>query len=137
MIVGGRMQRALLDFGDLHGLVDGQGGVANRGIWWRGGVAGDGFEVAGGAAVERVGVAIALGLAHRDRVGGDEFVDVGAVIVEGQEATLGLRDLEEIAANAGQADRLCGRGAGVSGRQLLQRVFVDDEGYPCKDQKRG
>ncbi len=56
----------LLNFGDLHGLVDGEGGVANGGVWRSRSVAGGGFEVAGGAAVEGVGVAVAFRLAHRD-----------------------------------------------------------------------
>lgn len=128
---------ALLDFGDLHGLVDGEGGVADGGIGRRRGVASDGFEVACGAAFECVGVAVAFGTGHVDGVGGDEFVEIGAVIVESEEAALGLRDLEEVAANAGEADGLGGSGAGVGGRHLFERVCVDRVGDAGENQKGG
>ena len=59
---------------------------------------------------------------------------IGTVIVEGEEAAFGLRDLQEVAANAGEADRLRGRGAGIGRRHFFQRVFVDAEGYACEDE---
>ena len=128
---------ALLDFGDLHGLVDGEGGVADGGVGRGGGVASDSFEVAGGAALERVGVAVAFGPGHVDGVGGDEFVEIGTMIVECEEAAFGLRDLQEVAADAGEADGLRWGGASIGGWHFLERVFVDDEGYACKDEEGG
>src|ERR1700722_4506608 len=101
-----RRLRALLDFGNLHGLVDGEGGVADGGVGGGGGMTGGRAEITGGAALHGVGVAVALGLTHGERVRRDEFVDGGAVVAEGLEAAFGLRDLQEVAAHAREANRL-------------------------------
>ena len=105
---------SLLDFADLHGLVDSERGITNRGAFRRGGMASYDFIFAGiAAALNFVGVAVAFWLGHSQRAGGDEFVDAGAVGIQSQIAAFRLRDLEKVSADSGETDSLRGRGAGV------------------------
>jgi hypothetical protein len=114
----------LLEFADLHGLVDGESGVADRG-------AGGGWSVAGGdgevwaGAVDRVGVAVALGTGHGERAGRDQVFERGALAVERNVAAFGVGDGEEVAADAGEADGLCWGRAGIGGGEFLERVRVE------------
>ena len=57
-----------VQFADLHGLVNGQGGVADGRAFWGGGVPGGGGEV-GAGALHGVGVAVAFGALHGDGIG--------------------------------------------------------------------
>src|SRR6202040_4096307 len=106
---------------------DGQRWVADGRTFGSRVVAGGCGEI-GARALERVEVAVALGALHRERFRGDELVDrTGAVIVQGGEAALGLGDLQEVAANAGEADGLGGSRSRVGGGHLFQRILIDAE----------
>ena len=121
-------RNALLDFADLHGLVDHQGGIADRGAFRGRGVAGCRGEIAA-RALQSIAIAVAFGTLHGDGIGGDEFVHgVGAVIVEGGKTALGLCDLKQVATDTGEADGLGRGGASVGGRHLAQGILVDAEG---------
>ena len=109
----------LVDFLNLHVLVDGENGVANWGIGWRGCVMCCGGKFAAGA-FDSVGVAFALGTRHGQGIRGDEFVDGSALSVEGDTGTFGLSDLQQVGADAGKVYGLRGGGARVSGWHFLQ-----------------
>ena len=126
----------LLEFADLHGLVDGQGGVADRGAIGCGRMAGGDGEIAAGA-LDSVGIAVTLRALHGDRIRRDQFIQGRAMIVQGGEAALSLGNLQQVTANAGQANRLGRGGARVGGRHLLQGVLINTEGDSHKDEHRG
>jgi hypothetical protein len=89
----------LIDFADLHGLVDRQGRVADRGAGRCGGVPGGGAEIAAAAgAIDGIGVAVALGTRQGERAGREELVERSAMAVECDIAALGLGDLEQVSA---------------------------------------
>jgi len=119
----------LLEFADLHGLVDGEGGVANGEAGWGWGVAGGDGNV-GTCAVDRVGVAVALGAGHGERAGGDEFGERGALTVERDVATFGVGDREEVATDAGEADGLRASSAKIGGGEFFERKGVEAEENP-------
>jgi len=81
-----------------------------------------------------IGIAVALRTGHGHGAVGNEFAHFGAMAIEGHVAAFGLGDFEEVAANASQADGLCGGSAGVGGRHLFQREVVDAEGNRGKNE---
>jgi len=114
-------------FVDLHGLVDGQDGVANRGVCGRGGVAGRDGEIGAGAG-DGIGVAFAFGAVHGQGAGGEQFVERRTTRVQRSVGTLGLGDLQQVHAHSSEIDRLGGRSALVGGGHLLEVKIVDPEG---------
>ena len=90
---------------------------------------GDDFEFSGiAAALDFVSVAVTARARHGERAGGDEFVDVLAMAVEGDAVALGLRDVQKIPADGGQADGLRGSSAGIGDRHLLCGEVKNAEG---------
>src|SRR5882724_9621363 len=107
-------RKVLLDFADLHGLVSAEIGIADRGAFGSGGVAGgDGEFAAVTFALNFVSVAVALGTRHRQGTVRNEFFDADAITAECHIAALGLSNLEEVASNAGEIDGLRGCRAAV------------------------
>jgi len=88
---------------------------------------GEHLEVRAAGAGDRVPVAIAAAAAHGESAGRNQFIEREALAMECHVAAFGLADLQEVTADAGQADSLGGHGAGVGGRQSLQIVVVDAE----------
>ncbi len=115
----------LLDFADLHVLVDGEDGVADGRVRGGGGMVREYCEFAGFAATDFVGVALALGAGEVDGAGGREFVQRGTVAIRSDICALGLRDLRQIHSNAGEADGLSGSSARISGGHSLKRIEID------------
>ncbi len=116
----------LPEFADLHGLVDGKGGVANGGACGRWQVPRSNAEV-GTGAVYGVGVAVAFGAGHGERAGGDQVSERGTLAVESDVAALGVGNGEQVTADAGEADGLRRGSAGIGGRELLEREGVEAE----------
>jgi len=86
---------------------------------------GDG-KIASGA-FDGVGVAVAVGAGHVEIVGRDELAERSAIAIRSDVTAFGLGDLEEVAANADQADGL-GRGcAAIRGGHLLQIDAIDNK----------
>src|SRR5215470_9387260 len=125
----------LLNFTDLHVLVDGKNRVADRRTFWSGSVAGGhGKFAAVAVAADFVGVAVALRAGHGYGAVRNEFTHFRAVTVERHIAAFGLGDFEEVAANAGKADGLRGSSAGVGRGHLFEREIVDAEGDRDKNE---
>jgi len=116
----------LRELADLHGLVDGQGGVTDLRAGGGWGVAGGDGEVWAGA-LDRVEVAIAFRAGHGERAGGDEVADRSALAIESHVAAFGVGDGKEVAADAGEADGLCRGGAGIGDGELFERKGVEAE----------
>ena len=73
----------LLDFADLQVLINGENGVANRRVWRSRGVMSDDGKIGAVAAMDFVGVAVALGAseiqgARRSEVAEGPSVAVGS-----------------------------------------------------------
>src|SRR2546423_610082 len=85
-------------------------------------------------ALQRVGITVALGARHGKRMGGDEFVERGAMAVRGNVAAFRHGDLQEVASNAGQADGLRRSGTFVRGRHFLQIEVIHDKEKRGTDQ---
>src|SRR5260370_20897307 len=98
LFLSGKPARALLDFVDLHGGVDGEIGVANGGAGGSGQMARSGSETSAGTFA-CVGIAVALGAGHGKRVGGDEFRERSAVARCGEVGAFRLGGLQDVAAN--------------------------------------
>ena len=118
--------RRSVNFVDLHGGVDGEIGIANGRAGRCGRMMRSGREFAA-ETFDGVGVAVAVGAGHGERVGGDEFVERSAMAVDGDVGAFRLGDLQEVASNADQADGLRGRRALVSRRHFLQKDLVNDK----------
>jgi hypothetical protein len=116
----------LLDFVDVHGGIYGEVGIADGGAGRGGGVVGRDCEIAAGT-FDGVGVAVALGAGHVEIVGRDELTERSAIAIRSDVATFGLGDLEEVAANADQADGLRWSRAAIRGWHLLQVDAIDDK----------
>jgi len=98
-------------------------------------MAGQDLKFAGiSAALDFVGVTVALGASHRQRTGGDEFFDGNAVGFEGDAAAFGLRDRKQVLANASETDGLGGGGAGIGDGHLLGGEIKDAEGHGDEDE---
>src|SRR5260370_33358202 len=134
LFLSGKPARALLDFVDLHGGIDGEIGVANGGAGGSGQMARSGSETSAGT-FDCVGIAVALGAGHGKRVGGDEFAERSAFAVGGDVRAFGLGDLQEVAANARQTDGLRSSGTFIRGRHSLQREMIDGEEKGGTDEK--
>lgn len=93
-----------------------------------------GAEVVAGT-FEGVGVAIAFGTSERERAGRQKFAESGAFAVEGDVASFGLGDLQEITADAGETDGLRGRSAFVRGGHFFDVEVVDAEEQRGSDEK--
>ena len=90
---------------------------------------GDDLKFAGiAAALDFVSVAVAARAGHGERAGRDEFTDVRAMAVEGDAVALGLRDVQKIPADGGQANGLRGSSAGIGDRHLLRGEVKNAEG---------
>src|SRR5260370_35479405 len=74
-----------------------------------------------------VGIAVALGAGHGKRIGGDEFIERSAMAVRGDVAALRLGNLQEVASNAHQAERLRRSRTLIRGWHPLQRKMISDE----------
>ena len=134
LFLSGKPARALLDFVDLHGGIDGEIGIANGGAGGCGQMARSDSET-GARTFDRVGIAVALGTGHGKRIGGDEFAQRSAFAVGGDVGAFGLGDLQEVASNAGQADGLCRSGTFIRGWHSLQRELIDGEEKGGTDEK--
>src|SRR5260370_12406766 len=134
LFLSGKPARALLDFVDLHGGIDGEIGVANGGAGGSGQMARSGSETSAGT-FDCVGIAVALGAGHGKRVGGDEFAERSAIAVGGDVGAFGLGDLQEVASNARQADGLRRSGTFIRGRHSLQRELIDGKEEGGTDEK--
>ncbi len=122
-----------LDFVDIHGGVDGEIGIANGGAGRRRQMPRRGGEFTAGT-FERVGITVALGARHGKRIGGDEFVERSAMAVGGDVAAFRLRDLEEVASNARQADGLRRSRTFIRDRHSLQIEVIYDKEKGGTDQ---
>src|ERR1700688_2582270 len=119
--------RWLVDFADLHRGVYGEIGIANGRAGRRRQMPCRGGEFAA-RTFERVGITVALGAGHGKGIGGDEFVERGAMAVRGDVAAFRLGDLEEVASNARQADGLRRSRTFIRDRHSLQiKVIYDKE----------
>jgi len=78
-------------------------------------------------AIDRVGIASALGARQTHGTGRQEFVEGGAAAVDSDTVALGFSDLQEVHAHAGEADGLGGGRALGHGRQALEVQHVDAE----------
>jgi len=99
----------------------------------------DNREFAAASAMDLVGVAIAFSSGEIYEAGGGEFIKRYAVCVGGDIGALGLCDLCEVHANAGEADGLRWSGSGIGGRHFLYVEIIDathDEGC-YKDDREG
>jgi hypothetical protein len=90
-------------------------------------VAGGNGEI-GSRAINGIGVAIALRAGYGRGAGRDEFLERSAMSILGNEAALGLGDLQEIHAHTGQADGLGWCSAFVGDGHFLDRVEIDAGG---------
>ena len=126
-------QSGSVHFVDLHGLVDSQNGVANGRTGKRRGVTSRDGEIAAGA-FHGIRVAVPFGTRHRQGVGREQFTEPCAVAVLRDKKALGLRDLQQIASNAREADGLRGRRAFVGGGHFLQIEVIDTEEYGGSDE---
>jgi hypothetical protein len=126
----------LLNFADLQVLIDGQNGVANRGVGrsWR--VMSDDGKVGAFAAFDFVGVAVALSASEIHGARRGEVVAGTAMAVGSDESTLGLRDLHEVHPHAGEADGLRRSGAGVRGWHPFKIEEIDPAGDGKGNQER-
>src|SRR6266481_8866460 len=127
------MAHASVDFVDLHGGVDGEIGIANGGAGRCGQMPRRSGEITTGT-FERVGITVALGARHGKRIGGDEFVERSAMAVGGDVAAFRLRDLEEVASNARQADGLRRSRTFIRDRHSLQIEVIYDKEKGGTDQ---
>src|SRR5581483_1655317 len=121
---GRTMSGKLLNFGDLHGLVDDEIGVADgraRGRW---SVARDDAEIGAGGTFDFVGIAVARGFFDGERAGRIQIGQRDAVSVEGDVAAFGLRDLEQVVANASEGDGLRGGGSRIRDGHFLKIEFI-------------
>src|ERR1700758_1025395 len=107
------IRESLVDFADLQVLINGENGVANRRVWRSWGVMSDNGKIGAVAAFDFVGVAVALSASEIHAPRRSEVAEGPAVAVGSDVGALGLRDLHQVHAHTGQADRLRGRCSGV------------------------
>src|SRR6266566_5828113 len=127
-----------VDLVNLHGCVDGKIGVSDRGPGGSRSVPCGRGEAATGA-FDGIGIAVAFGAGHGQRMGGDEFVQQDAAAVQRDVAAFRLSDLEQVAAHARKADRLCGSCALIRGWHFLQIkvVYAKKNGSGNEDHGKG
>src|SRR6266581_3939929 len=127
-----------VDLVNLHGCVDGKIGVADRGTGGSRSVPCGGREVATGA-FDGIGIAVAFGAGHRQGTGRDEFVQQNAAAIQRNIAAFRLSDLEQVAAHARKANRLCGSCALIRGWHFLQikMVYAKENGGSNEDHGKG
>ena len=129
-------KKELIDFVNLHGLINGEDGIADGRIGRGGSVMSGGGKVTAGA-FNGVGIAVALGAGHGQGIGGDEFIESGALAIEGDVRTLGLGNLQKVAANSSQADGLGGGGAFIGDGHLFDGIKIDATGNGSNNEKTG
>src|SRR5260370_38208387 len=71
-----------------------------------------------------IGIAVAFGVGHGNRFGGDEFAERGAMAVGGDEAGFPIGNLQEVHANARQAEGLRRSGPPIVLRLPLQLQVI-------------
>src|SRR6266851_1624777 len=127
-----------VDLVNLHGCVDGKIGVADRGAGRSRSVPCGGGEAATGA-FDGIGIAVAFGAGHGQRMGGDKFVQQNAAAVQRDVAAFRLSDLEQVAPHARKANRLCGSCALIRGWHFLQIkvVYAKKNGGSNEDHGKG
>ena len=86
---------------------------------------GNHLKVGSARAGDLIRIAVATSTVCGESASRDELIKRRTLAVERDAATLGLADLQEVVAYTGQADGLCGSGARVCARQLLQIVVVN------------
>ena len=92
---------------------------------------GDNGEFATAAAMDFVAVALTFSSGEIYEAGGGEFIKRDAAGVGGDIGALGLRDLCEVHANAGEADGLCWSGSRIRDGHFLYVEIINathDEG---------
>src|SRR5271167_4279716 len=114
----------LPDLPDLHGAIDGQLGVAYPGPFEGGRMLRSHLKIAS-RAVQIVGIAVPLFPAHRQRAGRDQLIERQALAVQRHAPAFRLRNQQQVAAHASQADRLCGGSSLVRCRHLPQKIHID------------
>ncbi len=131
-----RKANPLIDFVDFHGLVDGERGITDGRI--RGGrimPCRDAESLS--RTVDRIGVAVPFGARQGKRAGGKELVERPTFAVQCDVGALRFGNLQEFRADANEADRLCGGGALVGSRHLLQIDFVHTKQESTGDENTG
>src|SRR6266849_1553159 len=123
-----------VEFVNSHVGVDGEIGIANRRAGRCGQMAGGSGKFTAGT-FNGVGISIALGAGHGKRIGGNEFLERSAMAVRGDVAAFCLGNLQEVASNARQADRLRRSRTYIRGWHPLQRKMINDEEKGGTDQK--
>jgi hypothetical protein len=126
-----------LNFADFHIGINRQLGVTDWRTRWRGSVLCQDLELRCPGTVDLIAVPVALGVLHAKRTGGDQLVERGTVAIQGDVAALRLRDLQQISADAGQADGLRGSSAGISRGHSGQIEVVDPEKESSYNKKNG
>ena len=89
---------------------------------------GDDLELAALAATDFVGVAVALGARQIHSAGGGEFVERTAMARGSLVGALGVGNLQQVHANAGEADGLSRRGTGIAHGHPFEIDKVDATG---------
>ena len=111
----------LRNFRDLQVRVDGEMGIPDGRIRWRRRMPRCRLELHAGA-LDRVRVSIAPGAWQREGIRGNQLVQRNTTAVQGDIGEFRLRDLQQIAADAGQGDGLRRSGALIGGGHLLEIV---------------
>lgn len=115
----GDCRRGLVGLVNLHVVIDGQIGIANRGTCWRGLMAGADAELFT-RAVNRISVSIAPGARHGQIARRCELGERSATAIQGDESALRGSDLQQIGADSGEGDGLRGRRTLVGRRHFLK-----------------
>lgn len=88
-------------------------------------MAGDDREFSSAATMDLIGIAVAFSSGEIHKARGGEFIERHAVLIGGDIGALGLCDLCEVHANAGETDGLGWRGSGIRGGHLLYIKEID------------
>lgn len=125
----------LLNFGDLHVLVNAENGVTNRGAFGCRRVTRHDTEFSIiPFALHFVGVAVAPGAGHREQAGRDEFIQTDTMGVEREVPALRLSNLEKISADTREADGLRRGRAGVGRGHFLRGEIENSKRHGNKDE---
>ena len=130
------MKRRLLNFADLHVLVDGKDGIADGGVRRCGSVMSDDGKVGPVTAFDFVRVAVALGASEIHGARGSKVAEGRAMAVGSDVSALCLRDLQQVHAYAGETNGLSRSGASVRGGHLFKIEKIDSAGDGKCGQKR-
>ncbi len=122
-----------LDFLEFQRGVDGEIGIADWGAGRGGAMARRSGETIAGT-LDFIGIAVAFGAGHGNRLGGNEFAERSALAVDGDVAVFRIGNLQKVHANASQADGLRGSSTFIRGRHLLQIEMIHDKEKSGTDQ---